>query len=97
LEIIDSEHGLELLNHLREMTARFEDGLVALGFETIPGERPVVPLMVRNTVQTSALVKHFKANGMLATGLNYRVVPRGDEEIRFQISVDHTANDMTKR
>jgi glycine C-acetyltransferase len=31
---------------------------------------------------------------ILATGLNYPVVPRGDEEIRFQISADHTAADM---
>jgi glycine C-acetyltransferase len=94
LEIIDSERGLGLLNHLREMTARFENGLVALGFETIPGEHPIVPLMVRDTVQTSALIKHLKANGVLATGLNYPVVPRGDEEIRFQISADHTASDI---
>jgi glycine C-acetyltransferase len=94
LEIIDSERGLGLLNHLREMTARFENGLVALGFETIPGEHPIVPLMVRDTVQTSALVKHLNANGILATGLNYPVVPRGDEEIRFQISADHTASDI---
>jgi glycine C-acetyltransferase len=94
LEIIDSERGLGLLNHLHEMTARFENGLVAHGFETIPGEHPIVPLMVRDTVQTSALVKHLKANGVLATGLNYPVVPRGDEEIRFQISADHTASDI---
>jgi glycine C-acetyltransferase len=31
---------------------------------------------------------------VLATGLNYPVVPRGDEEIRFQISADHTAADI---
>ena len=94
LDIIDSERGLGLLNNLHEMTARFEKGLVALGFETIPGEHPVVPLMVRDTVRTAALVEHLKANGILATGLNYPVVPRGDEEIRFQISADHTAGDI---
>ena len=76
------------------MTARFEEGLVRLGFETIPGEHPVVPLMVRDTARTSALVRHLKRHGVLATGLNYPVVPKGDEEIRFQVNADHTAADI---
>ena len=94
LQIVDSPAGRELLDHLRAMTARFEKGLLALGFETIPGEHPVVPLMVRDTQRTSALVSHLKDNGVLATGLNFPVVPRGDEEIRFQISADHTPADI---
>lgn len=94
LEILDSPVGLELLDHLRAMTARFEQGLVKLGFETIPGEHPVVPLMVRDTARTTALVQHLKENLVLATGLNFPVVPKGDEEIRFQISADHTVEDI---
>jgi len=65
-----------------------------LGFETIPGEHPVVPLMVRDTGRTSRLVAHLRDNGILATGLNFPVVPRGDEEIRFQICADHTPADI---
>jgi glycine C-acetyltransferase len=94
LEILDSERGRALLAHLRAMTARFEQGLVRLGFETIPGEHPVVPLMVRDTARTTALVRHLKDNGILATGLNYPVVPKGDEEIRFQVNADHTEGDI---
>ena len=94
VEVVDSAAGRELLAHLRAMTARFEQGLVRLGFETIPGEHPVVPLMVRDTARTSALVRHLKAHGVLATGLNYPVVPKGDEEIRFQVAADHTAADI---
>ena len=52
--------------------------------------------MVRDTGRTSALVKHLFANGILATGLNYPVVPRGDEEIRFQMSADHTPADIAE-
>ncbi len=96
LAILDGPEGQSLLEHLRTMTARFERGLVALGFETIPGEHPVVPLMVRDTARTSALVAHLKAHGVLATGLNYPVVPRGDEEIRFQVSADHTPADIAQ-
>jgi glycine C-acetyltransferase len=94
LDLVDSPQGLELLEHLRAMTARFEQGLLDLGFETIPGEHPVVPLMVRDTARTSALVGHLKRQGVLATGLNFPVVPKGDEEIRFQVSADHTPYDI---
>jgi glycine C-acetyltransferase len=62
--------------------------------ETLPGEHPVVPLMVRDTERTSRIVRHLRDEGILATGLNYPVVPKGDEEIRFQISAEHTAVDI---
>ena len=76
------------------MTARFEEGLVRLGYETIPGPHPVVPLLVRDSAKTRALVRHLRAEGVLATGLAYPVVPRGEEEIRFQICADHTPADI---
>ena len=94
ISILDSPEGGELLRHLGEMTAKFESGLVAAGFETIPGAHPVVPLMVRDTDKTAALVGHLYDNGVLATGLNYPVVPKGDEEIRFQVNADHTPADI---
>jgi glycine C-acetyltransferase len=76
------------------MTGRFKAGLIRLGYETLPGEHPVVPLMLRDSARTSAMVAHLRQNGILATGLNYPVVPKGDEEIRFQISADHTLADI---
>jgi glycine C-acetyltransferase len=94
VELVDSPAGRERIGHLRAMTRRFRDGLVALGFETLPGEHPVVPLLVRDTAKTTALVRHLRAHGVLATGLNFPVVPKGDETIRFQISAEHTAKDV---
>jgi len=94
INIVDSPSGHTLLAHLRAMTAKFEQGLVDLGFETISGDHPVVPLMVRDTDRTAALVAHLLDHGVLATGLNFPVVPKGDEEIRFQISADHTEADI---
>ena len=94
VDILDSPDGLRLLTHLRAMTAKFEKGLIDLGFETIRGEHPVTPLVVRDTPKTQALVKHLFAHGILATGLSYPVVPKGDEEIRFQVSADHTVKDI---
>jgi glycine C-acetyltransferase len=94
IDVLDGAIGTALLAHLRAMTAHFKAGLVRLGFETLPGEHPVVPLILRDTARTSALVAHLRRHGILATGLNYPVVPKGDEEIRFQISADHTLADI---
>jgi glycine C-acetyltransferase len=96
VELVDGPVGLGLLTHLRAMTARFKAGLVKLGFETLPGEHPVVPVMLRDTARTAALVAHLRSRGLLATGLTYPVVPKGEEEIRFQISADHTAADIVE-
>lgn len=94
LDILDSESGLKLLEHMRGLTKRFEDGLHQLGFEIISSEHPVVPLMIRDTQKTTELVKYLFDNGILATGLNYPIVPKGDEEIRCQITADQTENDI---
>ncbi len=94
LDILEGDLGPELLERLRALTRRFKDGLVRLGFETLPGEHPVVPLVVRDTGRTRALVQHLFDKGILATGLAYPVVPRGDDEIRFQVNADHTEGDI---
>jgi glycine C-acetyltransferase len=92
--VVDSQEGRDLLAHLRAMTKRFEEGLGRIGIETIPGDHPVVPLMIRDTARTKKLVKHLYDHGVLVTGLTYPVVPRGDEEIRTQINADHTEHDI---
>jgi glycine C-acetyltransferase len=96
LRLLDSPHGVELLGRLRRLTRHFEAGIQDLGMETIPGEHPVVPLMVRDTGKTGSLVRHLYSNGILATGLAYPIVPRGDEKIRFQINADHTKEDLDR-
>ncbi|MEK9505367.1 aminotransferase class I/II-fold pyridoxal phosphate-dependent enzyme [Gaopeijia maritima] len=94
VEIVDSAEGRALLAHLRGLTRRFEEGLGRVGIETIPGPHPVVPMMIRDTGRTHALVRHLYDAGVLVTGLAYPVVPRGDEEIRTQINADHTEADI---
>jgi glycine C-acetyltransferase len=96
LEILDSQQGRELMDRLRSLTKRFESGLVAAGFEVIPGEHPVVPLLVRDTMKTRELVRHLFDHGVLATGLAFPVVPQGDEKIRFQVNADHTEADIDR-
>ena len=94
LKLVDSPRGLKILEHLRAMTTRFQAGLEKHGYETIPGDHPVVPLMVRDTARTADLVRFLTERGVLATGLNFPVVPKGDEEIRFQVNADHQPADI---
>ena len=94
VRIVAGREGRPLLDRLRALTRRFEAGLERIGIETIPGEHPVVPLMIRDTRRTRALVRHLFERGVLVTGLTYPVVPRGDEEIRAQVNADHTEGDV---
>jgi len=94
LEILEGEEGRKILAHLREMTNYFERGLEERGQEIIRGEHPIVPLMVRDTEKTRAMVDYLEENEILATAIVYPVVPEGDESIRFQISANHTKKDL---
>lgn len=94
LDIVSSDEGLRLLEKLRVLSARLRSGLERLGFETLQGEHPIVPILIRNTEKTSALVAHLLANNILVTGLNYPVVPQGEQEIRLQVSAEHTEKDL---
>ena len=94
LEILDSDIGKKMLGYLHEIAAYFRKGLIDLGYETIDGEHPIVPLIVRDTSKTIDLVRYLKDKGILTTGIYYPIVPRGDEEIRFQICADHTKYDI---
>lgn len=94
LDICDSSEGLQLLRNLHLRTEQFRDGLAKLHLESIPGPHPVVPLMVRDTAKTHALVKRLFDKGVLVVGLTFPVVPRGDESIRFQINSAHTPKDI---
>jgi len=94
LDIVASHKGLPLLEKLRSFSARLRDGLEGLGYETLAGEHPIVPVFIRDTEKTSALVAHLFAHNILVTGLNYPVVSQGEQEIRLQVSAGHTEKDI---
>ena len=94
LDICDGPEGRERLEHLEKMTTLFRQGIENLGWQSIPGPHPIVPLLVRDTPRTHKLVQHLFDRDILAVGLTFPVVPRGDETIRFQINAAHTAADM---
>jgi len=94
VELADGPEGRERLAAVKERTAQFRSGLDALGLESIPGPHPVVPLLVRDTDRARGMVRGLYDRGVLAVGLTFPVVPRGDETIRFQINAAHTRSDI---
>ena len=96
LEITDSNEGRNLLTHLHGRVAQFRQGIADLGWESIDGPHPVVPLLVRDTERTKKLVRHFFDGGVLVVGLAFPVVPKGDDTIRVQINAAHTEADVTE-
>lgn len=96
LDLLESDWGLKRLAHLRAMTERFRTGLHNFNLETLAGAHPIVPLFLRDSAKTQQVVSKLFDHGVLATGIVFPVVPRGDESIRFQINADHTSEDIDR-
>lgn len=94
LEVTDSGEGAVRLEALQSLHRRLRTELLDLGYEIIEGEHPVVAVLVRDTAATSALVQHLFEHNILATGLNFPVVPEGEQEVRLQVSASHTERDL---
>lgn len=94
LRILNSDEGLALLARVCGLGGKLHTALTGLGYETIMGDHPIVPLFIRDTKKTAALVEHLFAHNILVTGLMYPVVPKGEEEIRLQVSATQTEQDI---
>lgn len=94
VDLADGPEGRDRLANLAARTRQFREGLGALGLESIPGPHPVVPLLVRSTEKVRAMVRGLFERRILAVGLTFPVVPKGDETIRFQINAAHTGADI---
>ncbi len=93
-EFVDSAEGRERLAALKERTEQFRRGLSSKAMESIPGIHPIVPVLVRDTDRTRKTIAKLYDEGLLAVGLTFPVVPRGQETIRFQINAAHTEDDV---
>lgn len=70
--------------------ARFRAAMEAEGFELLPGEHPIVPVMFRDAVLTQRIAEGMRARGVFVTAFSYPVVPKGGARIRVQLSAAHT-------
>ena len=94
IDICGSDEGRGLLAHLQRRVDQFRAGLENLGYESIPGPHPVVPVLVRDSDRAGAMVEFMFERGVLVVGLTFPVVPRGDETLRFQLNTAHTVEDV---
>ena len=84
----------ELVTRLRENTRYFRDQLVALGFKPLPGETPIVPVILGETAKAIRMSELLLDEHVFVTGFGYPVVPQGHARIRCQLSAAHTRDDL---
>jgi glycine C-acetyltransferase len=84
----------ELVTRLHENARYFRDGLAALGFKPLPGETPIVPVILGDTAKAMRMSELLLDEGVFVTGFGYPVVPQGHARIRCQLSAAHTRDDL---
>jgi len=92
LELIESS--AELRDRLRENTAHFRARVTGLGFDVLPGEHPIVPVMIGDEVTAAAFSARLVDLGVYAVSFSFPVVPRGTARIRTQMSAAHSIADL---
>ncbi|QGZ64530.1 glycine C-acetyltransferase [Paraburkholderia acidisoli] len=90
LELIASEEGAQLRRRVRENGAQFRRDMSALGFTLVPGEHPIIPVMLGDAQVASKMADALLGEGVYVIGFSYPVVPKGRARIRTQMSAAHT-------
>jgi len=88
------ETSAELLQRLRENTAYFRSEMVARDFEIPESDHPIVPIMIGDAVEASAMADRLLVEGIYVRAFSFPVVPRGKARIRTQMSAAHTRDDL---
>jgi glycine C-acetyltransferase len=84
----------DLRKQLRENTTFFRQRMSETGFNILPGEHPIVPVMLGDPVVASRMAELLLAKGVYVVAFSYPVVPQGKARIRTQISAAHSRDDL---
>jgi glycine C-acetyltransferase len=84
----------ECVERLRQNTKYFREQIVEAGFKPIPGDTPIVPIIVGETAAAIQMSDLLLDQGVFVTGFGYPVVPQGQARVRCQISAAHTREDL---
>jgi glycine C-acetyltransferase len=84
----------ERVTTLRENTVYFRGQLTELGFKPIPGETPIIPVILGETAAAIRMSERLLESGVFVTGFGYPVVPHGTARVRCQISAAHTRDHL---
>ncbi|OGU32047.1 MAG: glycine C-acetyltransferase [Gemmatimonadetes bacterium RIFCSPLOWO2_12_FULL_68_9] len=84
----------ELVTRLHQHARYFREQLIARGFKPLPGETPIIPVILGETAKAIQMSEMLLGEGVFVTGFGYPVVPQGHARVRCQISAAHTRDDL---
>lgn len=88
------EQSTELRDRVHENARYFRAGMEALGFDLLPGEHPIVPVMLYDPKVAGEFARRMLEKGVYVVGFCYPVVPKGRDRVRTQISAGHTREEL---
>ena len=88
------EESTELRDRVHENGRYFREKMEALGFDMLPGEHPIVPVMLYDPKVAHEFARRMLEKGVYVVAFCYPVVPKGKDRIRTQISAGHTKEDL---
>ncbi len=86
--------GDHLREQLRANAAYFRRELTALGFRLVPGEHPIIPVMLGDAALATSMAEALLKERVYVVGFSYPVVPQGQARIRTQMSAAHTTSQL---
>jgi glycine C-acetyltransferase len=92
LDILEKSDTLR--TQLRANAAQFRAGMTKLGFTLVPGEHPIIPVMLGDAKLASTFADRMLTEGVYVVGFSFPVVPQGQARIRTQMSAAHTAEQL---
>ena len=84
----------ERVETLRQNARYFREQLLAAGFQPLPGETPIIPVLLGETAKAIEMSTQLLTEGVFVTGFGFPVVPQGQARLRCQISAAHTRDDL---
>lgn len=90
------EKNNDLISKLKKNTAFFRTEMEKLGFDLVPGEHPIIPVMLGDATLAGKMADALLNEGIYVIAFSYPVVPQGKARIRTQISAAHSMEDLKK-
>jgi glycine C-acetyltransferase len=94
LRILRSSH--ELPQRLMSNTTFFRGRMTELGLDILPGEHPIVPVMIGDAARAARMAEYLLERGVYVIGFSYPVVPMGKARIRTQVCAAHTEAQLNR-
>ena len=94
LDLIESSH--DLIKRLHENTTYFRKAMTDLGFTLVPGEHPIIPVMLGDATLAKTMADELLKEGIYVIGFSFPVVPHGQARIRTQMSAGHEKSHLDR-